>query len=320
MLATGTVVGVAVQQSVSADVSSGDRPVLIQITPCRLADTRPAPNTVGPKSSPLAAAGTMTVSAQQAGTDCTGKIPAGATALSLNVTALNATGDSFVTVWPGGERPIASALNPTAGQRVFNAVTAELAADQTFQVYNNRGSVDVFIDVNGYYENHNHDDLYGGSGEPSTAGTFSVGTAGFDSWSTNIGWQKSLENGVASGGAWVTDMPYSIGTSPTVGLAAPVQLPDGATVDSVVAYFEDTTLTSSLAFQLRCEELDGGVKIVANGSSTADPTSGEATLSITTSNATVDNSVCSYFFIAESGGWASEMDQLKIRGASITTS
>ena len=160
LLATGTVIGVATQQFANADVSSGDRPVLVPIETCRLADTRPAPNTVGPRSAPLATADTHTIDAQQAGTDCTGKIPAGATALSLNVTALNATSNSFLTIWPDGERPVASALNPAPGVRVFNAVTTELAADQTFQVYNNRGNLDVFIDVNGYYENHNHDDSY----------------------------------------------------------------------------------------------------------------------------------------------------------------
>ncbi|MFK7917365.1 MAG: hypothetical protein AB8G14_04755, partial [Ilumatobacter sp.] len=63
-------------------------------------------------------------------------------------------------IWPGGERPNASSLNPAPGQRVVNAVTVQLAADQTFQLFNNRGNVNVFVDVNGYYENHNHDDRY----------------------------------------------------------------------------------------------------------------------------------------------------------------
>jgi hypothetical protein len=40
---------------------------------------------------------------------------------------------------------------------------------------------------------------------------------------------------------------------------------------------------------------------------------------ITTAKAGVDNSTRSYFFLAESGSWASEQDDLKIRGISITT-
>jgi hypothetical protein len=160
LLTAGSVIGVSARQFAAADVSSGDRPVLVSIEPCRIADTRPAPNSVGPTTSPLAQADTMTIDAQQIGTDCTGKIPADASSLALNVTALDATSNSFLTIWAGGDRPNASALNPSAGQRVFNAVTTELASDQTFKIFNNRGSVNVFVDVTGYYENHDHDDRY----------------------------------------------------------------------------------------------------------------------------------------------------------------
>ena len=159
-LVAGTIVGATTQHFASADVTSGDRPVLVPIDTCRIADTRPAPDNVGPISSPLGPAETITIDAQQAGTDCTGQIPASATALSLNVTALNATSNSFITIWPEGPLPTASALNPEPGTRVFNAVTTEVTASQTFQIYNNRGNVDVFVDINGYYDNHNHDDLY----------------------------------------------------------------------------------------------------------------------------------------------------------------
>ncbi len=169
LLATGTVIGLTAQQFASADVSSGDRPVLVPIDTCRIADTRAAPDNVGPRSTPLGPAETITIDAQQVGTDCTGQIPASATALSLNVTALNATSNSFLTIWSDGPRPTASALNPEPGTRVFNAVTTEVTATQTFQIYNNRGNVDVFVDINGYYDNHNHDDLYLTESEVDTA-------------------------------------------------------------------------------------------------------------------------------------------------------
>ncbi len=160
ILVAGTLIGATTQHFASADVSSGDRPVLVPIDTCRIADTRAAPDNVGPRSTPLGPAETITIDAQQVGTDCTGQIPASATALSLNVTALNATSNSFLTVWSDGPRPTASALNPEPGTHVFNAVTTEVTATQTFQIYNNRGNVDVFVDINGYYDNHNHDDLY----------------------------------------------------------------------------------------------------------------------------------------------------------------
>ena len=316
MLTAGTVVGVAVQQSVSADVSSGDRPVLIQITPCRLADTRPAPNNVGPRVGKLGPGETETFDVHEATTKCVSKIPTDAVGLSLNVTALNATSKSFFTIWPSGALPLASSLNPAPGEPPTpNAVATPVDAGK-FNVYNNKGNSDIVIDINGYYVNHNHDDLYGSSG-PSTAGTFSVGTASFDAWESQFNWAKNLDPTSATDtGAWITSNPHGAAIP---GLAAPVQLPDGSTITDVTAYFTDTSAIAALALQLRCAELDGGVKIVASGSSTASPTSGQDVLSITTQNATVDNSACSYFFYAESGSWGSEREALKVRGASITT-
>ncbi|MFT4657268.1 MAG: hypothetical protein ACJAXA_000023 [Candidatus Aldehydirespiratoraceae bacterium] len=102
----------------------------------------------------------MTVDAQRPNTDCTSKIPAGATALSLNITALNATSNSCLTIWPEGIQPVLSALNPAPDSRVFNAVTTEVAPNQTFQIFNNRGNVNLVVDVNRYYKNHDHDDRY----------------------------------------------------------------------------------------------------------------------------------------------------------------
>jgi hypothetical protein len=161
LLTSGTLIGVAGQQIATADVSEGGRPVLIQITPCRVADTRPGDGTVGPRSAPLGAGDTHTINVQQAATDCTGKVPADATGVALNVTSIGATQLTFLTIWPGGSRPLASGLNPAPGEPPTpNAVTTALSVDQTFNVYNNLGSVDVVVDVTGYYVNHDHDDRY----------------------------------------------------------------------------------------------------------------------------------------------------------------
>jgi hypothetical protein len=159
LLATGTIIGVGTQQFASADVSSGDRPVLVPIESCRLADTRPAFN-VGPRTAPLGPAETYSLNTQQAGTECSGDIPATASAIAANVTAPESTGESFITLWAEGSLPNGSTLNPQAGQLVFNAATIDLAADNSFLVYNNANNVHVIIDVVGYYENHNHDDRY----------------------------------------------------------------------------------------------------------------------------------------------------------------
>ena len=71
---------------VGATVSSGERPVLIPMTPCRVADTR-ADSQVGPKASPLGPNEIHTISVHGSQGDCT-EIPSDALAVSLNVTAL----------------------------------------------------------------------------------------------------------------------------------------------------------------------------------------------------------------------------------------
>lgn len=161
LLVTGTVIGATTQHFASAGVSSGERTVFVPIVPCRLADTRAAPNTVGPRSAPLAAADTATIDVQESTTECAGEVPVDASALSLNVTALGATAQSFITIWAGGDRPLAASLNPAPGEPpIPNAVTTSLSVDQDFKIFNNAGSVNVVIDVNGYYVDHNHDDRY----------------------------------------------------------------------------------------------------------------------------------------------------------------
>jgi hypothetical protein len=145
---------------VGATASTGERTAYIPITPCRLADTRPAPANRGPRVAPIGPAETYTLNAHGTNGDCT--IPAGATALSLNVTALGATDATFLTLFPtGAEQPTTSNLNPTPGQPpVPNAVVVDISAGGQFNVFNQFGSVDVIIDVAGYYEDHNHDDRY----------------------------------------------------------------------------------------------------------------------------------------------------------------
>lgn len=316
LLVAGSAVGLAVQHSASADVSSGDRPVLIQISPCRLADSR-TDQQVGPHGGKLGPGETVSYDVQNSTTLCAGQIPSDALGVSTNITALGATEQSFLTIWPtGSTRPLAASLNPAPGEPPTpNAVVTAIEAG-SFDIYNNAGQTHVVIDVNGYYVNHTHDDLYGGTPTPSTAATVSVGAAAFDAWESQFGWQKDLALG-AAGGAWITSNPHGGGAVPA--LAAPVDLPHGATVTSATAFFSDDTLLGSMNFQLRCEGFDGTTTIVAQGDSVADPSSGEDAMDITVSNATVDNEACAYFFIAEAGSWASETDDLKIRGVSITT-
>ncbi len=121
----------------------------VPMTPCRIADTRPA-SQVGPKAFPVGPNARYTVSAHGTNGDCT--IPTGATALSMNVTAVNATADTFLTFWGPGDRPTAANLNPRAGgPPTPNAVASPLTDEGKFNVYNKAGNVDVVIDIVGYH-------------------------------------------------------------------------------------------------------------------------------------------------------------------------
>lgn len=74
------------------------------------------------------------------------------TAVSMNVTAANATDNGFLTVWPcDGGRPEASNLNFTSSGAVPNLVVTKLGPDGTVCISAN-SAVNVIVDVNGTYE------------------------------------------------------------------------------------------------------------------------------------------------------------------------
>ena len=79
-------------------------------------------------------------------------IPAGATAVVVNLTATDATDQGYVTAWPDGRpRPLASNLNFGPGQTIANLVTVPVGADGAIDLYNFAGSTDLVADVVGYY-------------------------------------------------------------------------------------------------------------------------------------------------------------------------
>lgn len=73
-----------------------------------------------------------------------------ATAVFLNVTAVNAETTGYLTVYPCGEaRPLASNVNFVAGQTVPNAVATKIGTDGKVCIYS-IVATDVLVDVNGY--------------------------------------------------------------------------------------------------------------------------------------------------------------------------
>ena len=159
---------------VHATTSTGEKPIYKPINPCRLADTRPAPFTVGPRTSPLGPEESYTLSGWGAVGECT--LPSDTTGLALNVTALDQSAATFLTLYPTGDpRPNASNLNPTPGEPPTpNAVNVDLNAAGQFDVFNQFGNVNVIVDVVGYYDDHNHDDRYYTEAEINAKTMFAV--------------------------------------------------------------------------------------------------------------------------------------------------
>jgi uncharacterized delta-60 repeat protein len=82
-----------------------------------------------------------------------GGIPStGACAAVLNVTATEATGPSYLTLWPSGEAlPAASNLNFRTGPAIANLVVVRLGEQGRINIYNERGYVNVIVDVAGWF-------------------------------------------------------------------------------------------------------------------------------------------------------------------------
>jgi len=81
-------------------------------------------------------------------------IPSGAQTVSLNVTALPASGGlDYLTVWTAGEpRPSTSTLNASAGEAVANAaIVTPSTIGQSVAFYANSNNTDLLVDVNGYF-------------------------------------------------------------------------------------------------------------------------------------------------------------------------
>lgn len=143
-----------------ATVSSGEKAVFVPITPCRIMDTRGAPETVGPRPVGLGPGETYSIDVLGAQGNC--NVPSDAVGLVMNVVVVNPSGDSYLTVFPGDvAKPLASNLNWVGGQApLSNAVTTDIGANGKVAFFNAGGNVDVAADVVGYYVDHDHGDVY----------------------------------------------------------------------------------------------------------------------------------------------------------------
>ncbi len=122
---------------------------LTSVAPARILDTRPGPDQVG-----LAGA-FGPVQARVLQVTGNGGVPAGATAVVMNVTSVNPSAESFLSLTPDtlapGQVPATSSLNLAAGEVRPNLVVVKLTAAGQVTIFNNSGSVDVLADVVGYF-------------------------------------------------------------------------------------------------------------------------------------------------------------------------
>ena len=157
-IANSAIVALGDDGKISIHNNSGDANVIVDvvgyflatsgdafhpIAPARVSDSRPPG--IGAWSSPWAAA-TRTVPIAGAG-----GVPAGAHAVAANVTVVDGTAPSYLTLWPtGSPAPSTSALNWLPGEIIANGATLALG-DGSIDVRNHAGSVGVIVDVTGWY-------------------------------------------------------------------------------------------------------------------------------------------------------------------------
>jgi|GEM_PF-2299026 len=124
---------------------------LTPLTPARLLDTRTGGSTVDGQFSGTGAipsGGKLDLTVLNRG-----GVPAiGVSAVVLNVTAVTASRNSFITVWPtGASQPLASNLNVVSGQTIANLVMVAPGTGGKVSIYNNLGNTDFVVDVVGYF-------------------------------------------------------------------------------------------------------------------------------------------------------------------------
>ena len=124
------------------------------LVPVRLFDSRPleAQGAVEVVKQRYGGGNVLTVHVLGAGGAGAAGVPlSGVGAVSLNVTVVDPVAAGFVTVFPCGDRPLASSLNFAVGETVPNAVIAPLSVSGDVCLF---ASQDTFLlaDVNGWFE------------------------------------------------------------------------------------------------------------------------------------------------------------------------
>lgn len=138
----------------------------VPITPSRACDTRTAGGgcggAIGPGEVRTVPVGGL-------------RVPEGASAVALNVTAVFPSARTHLTVWGDGTMPVASNINAPPGSTRAAMGASPLAGDGTVKVFNNSGSVHLIVDVVGFF-----------APRASMAGACGSATARMANWPTSV--------------------------------------------------------------------------------------------------------------------------------------
>jgi hypothetical protein len=209
----------------------------VSVTPFRISDTRP--NSGQPNAGKaLAAAATLSVQVTGVGT---APVPAGASAVVLNVTAINLTASGFLTVFPvGTAMPTVSNLNFRPGVTVANLVTVPLSFSGMVSIYNHAGNTNVVVDVDGYYTSTpstNGSGLYNSLSPTRVLGNLQLGSAIGPNTSTpvTIAGTAAADGVPATATAVVTNVTAAHGTQSSFLTVYPagVTMPTASSVNFV---------------------------------------------------------------------------------------
>jgi len=138
--------------SASIPASEAAGTTYFPVTPVRIADTRANSGFQGAGDT-LSSGQILTI--RVAGLPSDG-VPAGATAVVLNITAVNPSSAGYLTAYASGQTtPFASTVNFIAGQTIANEATITLGNNGVtggyVSILNHVGLTDVVVDVQGYY-------------------------------------------------------------------------------------------------------------------------------------------------------------------------
>ena len=169
-IAAGTLAAIPASASVTHDAAGGSTYHSVQ--PYRLADTRPNSGFPNSQGQTLTAGRVLNVGVAPSGI-APNNVPHGATAVVVNITAINPSDAGYLTAYAAGQTvPLASTVNFIAGQTVANeaVITLGNTGDPHYgqiSIYNFTGNTDVAVDVEGYYT-------------PDTSGSFYVPAVNFN--------------------------------------------------------------------------------------------------------------------------------------------